>query len=171
VSTATLEKPDADAKGGDTKGKGKGKEKSGKSNLVPAIVLAVGIAVGGYFMGGSGTPACTGKDCAAAEAKAEEKPPGQIATMDPLSVNLADEHFLKVGVAVQLAEGIEASEFAKGDISKVKDMLIDLLAGEHMEVLQTPEGRAKIKEELKKRSEKAFEGNVLDVYFTDFVMQ
>jgi len=171
VRTATTEKPDVDSKGAEPKGKGKGKEKGGKSNLIPAIVLAVGIAAGGYFMGGSGAPACTGKDCPAAEKKAEEKPPGQIATMDPLSVNLADDHFLKVGVAVQLAEGIEAGEFAKGDISKVKDMLIDLTAGARLDDLQTPEGRAKIKEELKKRSEKAFEGNVLDVYFTDFVMQ
>lgn len=171
MSTATEDKTEAtDAKGKGKKGK-EGKEKGGKSNLVPAIVLAVGIAAGGYFMGGSSEPACTGKDCPA-PAAAEDKPvPGQIATMDPLSVNLSDQHFLKVGVAVQLVEGIEASEFAKGDISKVKDMLIDLLAGAKMEDLESAEGRAKVKVELKKRSEKEFEGEVLDVYFTDFVMQ
>ena len=68
------------------------KEKKGKSNLIPAVVLALGIAAGGYFMGGSSS------DAASADAKpAVEKPtPGEIATMDPLSVNLADGHFLKV---------------------------------------------------------------------------
>lgn len=170
MATATDDATEAAADG---KGKGKKgkKEKGGKSNLVPALVLAAGIAAGGYFMGSGGSaPACTGDKCTT-EATTPKKTPGQIANMDAMTINLADNRFLKVGLAVQLAEGIEAAEFAKGDISKIKDMLIDLLAGAKMEELQSVEGRQKIKEEIKKRSEKAFEGNVLDVYFTDFVMQ
>jgi len=152
----------------DTKGKkGKdGKEKGGKSNLIPAVVLALGLAAGGYFMGGSG-----GGTAADAKEKPEAPVPGGIATMDPMSVNLADGHFLKVGVAVELAEGIEPGEFEKGEISKAKDLIIDRVAGLPMDQLTSPEGRKKVKEELTKAAKKIYPDEVLDLYFTDFVMQ
>jgi len=146
------------------------KEKNGKSNLVPAVVLAVGIAVGGYFMGGSGD---AGGDKAAAKEKPQvEKPvPGQIATMEPLSVNLAAGHFLKVGIALQLIEGIESGEFMKGDIAKAKDLLIERIGGLPMDQLTSPDGRKKVKDELTTAAKKLYDNEVLDVYFTDFVMQ
>lgn len=149
------------------------KAAKGKSNLVPAIVLAVGIAAGGYFMGGSSDKAT------ADDKKSEEEAPkpGEIATMEPLSVNLADGHFLKVGVAVVLAEGIEPGEFQKGKIAKAKDMLIDRLGGVPMETLTSPENRKALKEELSARAKEIYideetkQPTVLEVYFTDFVMQ
>ena len=143
------------------------KEKKGKSNLIPAVVLALGLAAGGYFMGGSGSAT------ASADAKpAVDKPtPGEIATMDPLSVNLADGHFLKVGIAIQLAEGTVASDFMKGEISKAKDLLIDRMAGLPMAQLTSPDGRKAVKDELTKAAKKLYDNQVLDVYFTDFVMQ
>lgn len=144
--------------------KGK-KAKGGKSNLVPAIVLAVGIAAGGYFMGGSGEPAASG------ETTATTQPAGEIVTMDPISVNLADGHFLKVGLGVQLSESANVEEFPKGPMAKVKDLLIDELAGGDMATLATKDGKEKVKDELTKRAEKEFEGEVLGFYFTDFVMQ
>jgi len=147
------------------KGK-KGKDKGGgKSNLVPAIVLAVGIAAGGYFMGGSGEAAHSG------EAATTTMPAGEIVTMEPISVNLADGHFLKVGLGVQLSEAGNAEEFPKGPMAKVKDMLIDQLAGANMAELATKEGKEKVKHELTERAKEEFEGEVLDFYFTDFVMQ
>jgi len=158
-----------DAKSGKDKG-----EKKGKSNLVPAIVLAVGIAVGGYFMGGSSDSTTSGD---AAKTDAEAPVPGLIATMDPLSVNLADGHFLKVGVALVLAEGIEPAEFEKGEVAKAKDMLIDRLGGADMATLTSPEGRKALKEELTTKAKEIYtdptteQATVLEVYFTDFVMQ
>lgn len=147
----------------------KGKEKKdkggGKSNLVPAIVLAVGIAAGGYFMGGSSEAAPAG------EAATTTVPAGEIVTMDPISVNLADGHFLKVGLGVQLSESGNAEEFPKGPMAKVKDMLIDELAGANMAELATKEGKDKVKHALTERAKEEFEGEVLDFYFTDFVMQ
>jgi len=148
--------------------KGKGdKEKGGKSNLIPAVVLAVGIAAGGYFMGGSSEAPVAG----ATATTIPEPPAGEIATMDPLSVNLADGHFLKVSMALQLAEEVVASEFEKGPISKAKDLLIDKIAGRPMEELSSPENRKKLKEELTAAAKEVYPDEVLDVYFTDFVMQ
>ena len=85
----------ADAKG--KKGKKDKKEKGGKSNLVPAIVLALGILGGGYFMGQGG------EGTAAAGPTTTEAPVlGEIATVEPININLKDGHFLRVGMALQL---------------------------------------------------------------------
>lgn len=151
----------AASSGDDKKAK---KAKGGKSNLVPAIVLAVGIAAGGYFMGGGGSHA-------GGETTPTTQPAGEIITMDPISVNLADGHFLKVGLGVQLSESANAEEFPKGPMAKVKDLLIEQLAGGDMAGLSTKEGKDRVKEELTKRAEKEFDGEVLGFYFTDFVMQ
>jgi flagellar FliL protein len=155
----------------ETAGKGKKgkKEKGGKSNLVPALILCAGLLGAGYFMGpGSGETACLADG---ATTTTEPIPPGEIATMDPISVNLAEGRFLKVGMAVQLAEGIPANEFAKGPINKAKDLLIEHVAGANMEELASEEGRKHLKEALRESAKEEFEGEVLDVYFTDFVMQ
>ena len=100
----------ADAKG--KKGKKDKKEKGGKSNLVPAIVLALGILGGGYFMGQGG-----GGTAAAGPTTTEAPVLGEIATVDPININLKDGHFLRVGMALQLIEGIEKAEFEKGETS------------------------------------------------------
>jgi len=149
----------------DASEKGK-KEKGGKSNLVPAVVLAVGIAVGGYFMGGS-SDAPAGSTATTTVAV----PVGEVATMDPISVNLADGHFLKVGVGVQLDEATPSAEFMKGPISRVKDLLIENLGGRNMADFATAPQREQIKNDLKDKAKKMFAGSVTDFYFTDFVMQ
>ncbi len=138
------------------------KKKKGKGNLLPAVVLALGIVGGGYFMGGSG---------GATAAEEPEPPAGEVATMEPLSLNLADGHFLKVGIALQLTEEVPLEEFGEGQLAKAKDLLIDRLAGRKMEELASPEGRAALKEELSAEAKETFHDEVLEVYFTDFVMQ
>jgi len=161
--------PESDAAPDDAKGKKgkKGKDKSGgKSNLVPAIVLALGIVGGGYFMGQGG------EGGAAAGPTTTEKPVlGEIATVEPININLKDGHFLRVGMALQLIEGIEKAEFEKGKTAKANDVVIEMLGGSDMAEISTAEGREKVKKELKKQLEEVYEDEVTDVYFTDFVMQ
>jgi flagellar FliL protein len=159
--------PTSGADAGASKGKGKKEKKAGRSNLLPAVVLAIGLTAGGYFMGGSG-----GSSTAGAESSATTtEPPGEIATMDPISVNLADGHFLKVGLGVQLSESADAENFPKGPMSKVKDLLISEVGGADMATLSTDAGREALKAELTKQAAKEFDGEVLGFYFTDFVMQ
>ena len=143
-------------------------EKKQKSNLVPAIVLAVGIAAAGYFLGpGKGGPA----DAKEEKKEEEAKPLGPVSVMDPISVNLADGHYLKVGLGVQLSAEAKAEEFKEGPIERVKDMLISEVGGGKMEDFATPEGRELLKEELRESAKEQFHGEVVDFYFTDFVMQ
>jgi flagellar FliL protein len=162
----TPESDVAPADAGGKKGKKGKKEKGGKSNLVPAVILALGIVGGGYFMGqGGGGSESTAPTTTAAPVL------GEIATVEPININLADGHFLRVGMALQLIEGIEKAEFEKGETAKANDVIIEMLGGSDMAAISTAAGREEVKKELKKELKEAYEGDVTDVYFTDFVMQ
>jgi len=156
----------ADADEGAKKAKKDKGNKGGKSNTVPAIILALGLLGGGYFMGSGGS-------AEAAEHPTTTQAPvlGEIATMEPINVNLADGHFLRVGVALQLIEGVEKKEFEAGATSKANDLLISQLGGRSMAELASAEGRELIKTELKEHLKETYEGEVVDVFFTEFVMQ
>lgn len=160
----TTDAPEAAGKKGK---KAKKDSAGGKSNLVPAIVLALGILGGGYFMGQGG-----GESAAAAGPTTTEAPVlGEIATVDAININLKDGHFLRVGMALQLIEGVLKSDFEKGETAKANDIVIAELGGSDMADISTSEGREKVKEKLKEKLKEVYEGEVTDVYFTDFVMQ
>ncbi|NLA34334.1 MAG: flagellar basal body-associated FliL family protein [Actinobacteria bacterium] len=166
MSDADNEATEAAQDGGNAKSSKKGKKGGGKSNLVPAIVLALGLLGGGYFMGSGGT-------AEAGESPSTTEPIvlGEIATMEAININLADGHFLRVGLALQLIEGVEKSEFEKGETAKANDLLISNLGGRPMAELARAEGREQIKTHLKEQMKEVYEGDVVDVFFTDFVMQ
>ena len=165
------------------KGKGDGEPKA-KSNLVPAIVVALGLIMAGKFMGGgskgsataAGTAASaagteTTIDCAAADIK---KPPkkGAVYKMDSINVNLADGHFLKVGVALQLDATLKLDAFDKdGEGAKALDKVIAGLGGHSPDEFATPEAVDRFKSELLTQIRPLYECHVLDLLFTEFVMQ
>jgi flagellar FliL protein len=162
----------AEAKKGKKKGK---KEKGGKSNLVPAIVLALGIAAGGYFMGGSG-----GGEAAATETTVEpEVVEGPLLGLEAITVNLADGHYLRVGVSFQLTdqyEDVEEGEHGEDAMGhhhqiEVQDALISMFGGRAAEELATAEGRDHAKHELHEVANEMLDETVMDVYFTEFVFQ
>jgi flagellar basal body-associated protein FliL len=111
-----------------------------------------------------------------AAAAAEEIDPhterGGVLELEPLTVNLADGHYLKIGIALQL-DKVTLVETAKeeGLGAKALDMAIAALSPHTMDDLS----KAKVREELKRGlgidACQAYEGEVLTVYFTNFVMQ
>lgn len=168
---AAAEAP-ADKKGKKSK---KGKEKGGKSNLVPAIVLALGIAAGGYFMGGSG-----GGEAAATETTVEPQiVEGPLLGLEALTVNLADGHYLRVAVSFQLTdqyEDVEEGEHGEEAMAhhhqtEVQDALISMFGGRAAEELATAEGRDHAKHELHEVANELLDETVMEVYFTEFVIQ
>ena len=96
----------------------------------------------------------------------EEPKPGEIVPLEATQINLASGHYLKVGVALQLTEG--ASEI---DGSKALDATIDLFSGLPVSEVSRPKSRHHLKEQLVKELEKRYEGDVMGVYFTEFVTQ
>jgi flagellar FliL protein len=142
----------------DTAGDAAPKKKSKKKLLiiVAAAVLVLGGA-GGYFMlGSSGKPA------------AKPKPkPGKVIPLDAITVNLAGGHYLKIHVALQATA--DAGEELDG--SQALDLTVAQFSNLNMADLASTEGRTKAKEKLLTAVEKAYEEKVMDIYFTEFVMQ
>lgn len=101
-------------------------------------------------------------------AQGETEPvPGEVLQLEPIQLNLAAGRYLRIGIALQ---GVEGSE-AELDGSQALDATIDLFSGRRMEDLAQRAQRELLKEKLRHRLVERYEGEVIDVYFTDFVTQ
>jgi flagellar FliL protein len=153
------------------------KESGGKGMLVPALVVAVAVLGAGYLMSSrkaSAHPAgAAGAAGAAATTTTTRTSPvdeGEVVKLDSITLNLADNRYLKVGIALQLAKGVAADKMTT-HAPLALDEAIALLGDLTYAQLSAPGGRAQAKAELTDRVKKRFGGKVTDVYFTEFVMQ
>ena len=131
--------------------------KGGRSRIMIigiALVVLV-LAAGAYFVVFAGD----------ADAKPEPVA-GEVLPLEPIQINLAGGHYLRLGMALQLTE-----EAYEADGSKALDAAIDQLSGMPMEELTQPAGRRAEKKALMKKLDKVYHQEVMDVYFTEFVMQ
>ena len=109
-------------------------------------------------------------------------PPSHVVVLEPMIVNLADgRSYLRAGVSVRLRDqdkairGSETAKDAKGvDESSIalRDTTLTILSGATADGLLAPGGR----DALKKLLENAYkthneESHVMDVYFTEFLVQ
>ena len=169
---AETENKDEDAKPAKAK-------KGARNNLVPAALVAVGLLGGGFFFsrGGGETPAAHAATEAEAPAHVEgghvqvKAEPGEVVTLEPITMNLADGRFLKLGLALQLTTTAEVAEGEEFDGAKALDTSIAFLGEQTYQQLAAPGGRTGAKEELGKRLAVVYPGEVMGVYFTEFVMQ
>jgi len=92
--------------------------------------------------------------------------PGTVVMIDPIQVNLAGGHYLKIGVALQLVKGAGTP-----DTAKALDAVISEFSGREMESLTQPVQRDKLKKELATTLATRYDHDVMGVYFTDFVTQ
>lgn len=136
----------------------------GRKKIVMIAVPLVALVAGWYFLMGPGAGA------SAAEAEAEAKPqkPGAVLELEPITMNLADGRLLKVGIALQQVYEPKAYELT-GAVAL--DEAIKYLGEHTYEQLVVPAGREAAKAELSERVAVRYEGDVMEVYFTEFVMQ
>jgi flagellar FliL protein len=101
-------------------------------------------------------------------ADAEQAPkPGAVLQLEPIQLNLASGRYLRVGIALQ---GVaEPHEEIEG--SKALDATIELFSGRRIEDLAQPVQRQVLKKKLRAELIDRYHGEVIDVYFTDFVTQ
>jgi flagellar FliL protein len=159
-------KEDKKAEAGEEAGEVKIKKK--KTLLVPAIIVAVGLLGGGYFMSqkGSTKKASSTKDKSAAVAL----PKGPILTIDPTTVNLADGHFLEVGLGLQVDSAADLTAVTN-DEALALNVAISVFGKDTMAQLSPGSGRSAAQTLLAKKLGQTFDKKVTGVYFTDFVMQ
>ena len=153
--------------------------KSGSNNVIPAIVVALGLVAGGFFVSQGSADAAAEDKPAAGHAKVEEVAThGPVQTLESITLNLSDGHFLKVGLALQLTEP-EGGHGTGEELPSAKalDTAITLLGSYSMEQLADPKVRGLVKKKLSAQVSKAYvdpetsSSLVTKVYFTEFVMQ
>ncbi len=125
-----------------------------KMVLIGLLVVALGAGAAWWFM--------------LRPAAANEAPqPGAVVKLEPIQVNLAGGHYLRVGIALQ------ASKDAGTDLdgSKALDATIELFSGQPVDALANKAARDRLKKRLESTLDTAYDGEVIGVYFTDFVTQ
>jgi flagellar FliL protein len=127
--------------------------------LVVALValVAAGAVAAWFFLR---TP-----DAEAAPPPAPE--PGEVLKVDPVSLNLADGHYLRLGLGLQLTADVEEPP----DPARALDLAIALFSGRPVQEVSDPATRDELKAQLAEQLEEAYEGEVLDVYLTEYVTQ
>ncbi|MGY4643746.1 flagellar basal body-associated FliL family protein [Cellulomonas sp. URHB0016] len=119
------------------------------------VVLLLAGGAGYWFLGRGGTPVV------------EAPVPGAVVTVEPVSLNLADGHYLRIGFGLQLTEDtLEAP-----DTARALDIAIALYSGRTVAEISDPATRAALKTELVKQLTEQYDGEVMDVYLTNFVTQ
>jgi len=140
----------------DDKGKSKGKDKAKGGGKKKLIMIIVGVLVlgGGAYMTVL-KPKPTGPPV-----------PGVVVKLDPIQINLADSHYLRIAIGLQLVKGV-----AEADTSKAADATITVFSGLPMAQVNDPKHRELLRTELVKQLKERYDGEVMGVYFTELVTQ
>ena len=158
-------------------------KKGGPKRLVMIAALCVGLLGGGYVLGGKmGAPSAAAADGTAesnldeaTEEDAAETEVGQVIDLEPININLADNHYLRVAISLGLsadeAGGGHGGEDEEFKTAPASDLLLSVFSGRLMEELTTPEGRDEARLELLTHMDEQYHGSVVAVFFTEFVMQ
>ena len=123
-----------------------------RKKVVIIVVLLLALGGGGFMMFRPKPPA--------------PPKPGEVIALDPIQINLEAEHYLRVGIALQLTETAH-----EADGSKALDATIDQFSGRPIEEVTDPEKRRALKKELEHELEELYHHDVMEVYFTEFVTQ
>lgn len=122
--------------------------------LLLVAVLVIGAAVGGYWfvLRPSGKPA--------------PPEPGEVVTLEPIQINLAAGHYLRIGIALQLT-----AETAEVDGSRALDATIRTFSGLPIAKVDSEPERAGLKKQLTSEIVEKYHDEVMDLYFVEFVTQ
>ena len=150
----------------------------GSKRLIIIGVMCAVIAGGGFVLGGR----MSGGGTAEVEAAVEEETEPTIdviVELDPLNVNLADGHYLRLAVAVGLTH--EEEEGGGGhsttddepaiETAPASDLVLSTFSGRVMDDLATHEGRESARHDLYEGLVAFYGEEIVTVLFTEFVMQ
>ena len=134
-------------------------KKSKRKLILILLVVVVVLGAGGYFfLKPAGKPAAP--------------VPGAVVKLDSIQINLAAGHYLRLGLALQEREGAAGGHGSEGlDGSKALDAAIDMFSGQSVADLDQGQTRNALKTKLAHKLTELYEGDVMGVYFTEFVTQ
>ena len=154
------------------------------------IGLGIALIAGGAFLLGAATSPKQADAALGQSEKAIQKP-GPMYVWKERVVNLADQNvrrYLKIGISIEFSD--KAAEMKKASPEEQKaiqqefdkqiapqaplidDAIISLLSGRTTSDVATPEGKARLKQDIKDTLNRLLGGeHVVNVYFTEFVTQ
>lgn len=146
------------------------------------LVIIVVVVLGGLFAAKSMGLVGAAKPAAGAETQVTggpttTVPPGPVVALESITLNTADGHYLKLGLALQLdaahagGGGHEAATDPKAEWARALDLAIEVMGGRTYPDLVSPPGRAAAKDALQKRMLEIYPEEVVGVYLTEFVLQ
>lgn len=152
--------------------------------IAVVLVLAIGGAGAFFMLGGSKdsegdgeggdeeTAATEGAGSEGGEAGHEGELPGALFPLDPFIVNLQVKgSFLKASLQLEFATP-EPPPTIDGDVPKIRDSVIRVLASRAASEILNNEGKEKLREDIKAAANEAIGSEeVTQVYFTDFIVQ
>lgn len=156
--------------------------KKGKLKLI--IILLVGLAVlggGGAYLWFKVIAPAIGAGGGAESGKEKKERPeeieavtGQMFPLEPFIINLAGvegKRFLKLSLELELNSEKLTSEVT-ANLPKIKDSILILLSSKTFDDIYTVEGKFKLRDEITARVNRFLvSGHVMNVYFTEFVIQ
>jgi flagellar FliL protein len=145
----------AKLKPAETEGDEETPKKKGKMKLIIIVVVVLALGGGAYMM------------FFKKKGPAPPPKPGAVVALDPITINLAGGHFLKLGLAIQATAAVKEAP----DGSKALDLAVNELSNRTIAELSSNKVRNAIKAELKEKVVEAYEHEVMDIFFTQFVMQ
>ncbi|MEZ7821933.1 MAG: flagellar basal body-associated FliL family protein [Candidatus Nanopelagicales bacterium] len=140
-------------------------EKRSRLRIVVVVLAILLVAAGVYMYLGNGS----------SDAPAEVQPvavsaidKGEVIKLEPIFINLKNERFLKIGLALQTTLTGDDVEL---EGSMALDAAIEVFSNKDLEQLVSESGRAQLKEALLTLVTEKYGAQVIDIYFTEFVMQ
>ena len=100
-------------------------------------------------------------------AEAEKPHPGETVALEPIAVNLAGGGFLKIGLTLQLTE--DAVELSDPAGSKAPDLIISQFS--QAQAVDVTGARDAPKAALEQKIIEAHEGDVMGIYYSEYVTQ
>jgi flagellar FliL protein len=136
--------------------------KGGKKKLlVIALVAVLAVGAGAYFFLFSG---------GSAEAEPAPVAGSVVLPIDAVAINLAGGSYLKLGLALQFTEEYDAAKHeGDPDGSKALDLAIAQFSGASLTDVQT--NREAMKAALQDAIVKAYDHDVMSIYYTEYVTQ
>jgi flagellar protein FliL len=132
--------------------------KGGKGKLLVVLAVVLVAAAGAaYFFLFSGT------------SEAAPPKPGEVLTLDPVAVNLAGGGYLKIGVALQFTADAVGGHGGGPDGAKATDLIISTFS--QAKPADVNGARDALKAALQKKIVEAYEGQVIEIYYTEYVTQ
>ncbi len=138
-------------------------KKSRKKPLLVGVVALVAVAAAAWFL------LLAPKDEAGAEPAHEEVELGEVMTVEPVSLNLAGGHYLRLGIALQLTA--DAGAHGEPTSAPALDAAIALFSGRDIAEVSDPAVREQLTADLAHQLEETYHGDVVDVYLTEYVTQ